>query len=311
MEEREADRGLDDAGSRFPFVNLEKALSRARQLYDAAGEHSLLATDAFETWGYSLKSSGGFQTIAALKMYGLLEEAGGANEQRKIVLTSKLVRYFRDEREDVIADLRREFALNPKMIKALWAHWGVSPPADNIARSHLKIDRGLNDQAARSLLGIYKENLSFSDLKGDVKVPLGDGDNPSSNRKPPQIAEVNDLVQVQIGGALQLRQPARVRAVQEHQGKPFVFIEGEVTGIPMEQIEVAEKGKAPSATVLPTLALDNSTNKPPPLAEGWHEERLLDDKNEEIFIRYKGDPSKARYELIRDYLDFKITRIKS
>jgi hypothetical protein len=42
----------------------------------------------------------------------------------------------------------------------------------------------------------------------------------------------------------------------------------------------------------------------------WREERLLDDAGEEIFIRYKGDPSKSRYEFIRDYLTFKIGRIK-
>ena len=36
----------------------------------------------------------------------------------------------------------------------------------------------------------------------------------------------------------------------------------------------------------------------------------LDDAGEEIFIRYKGDPSKARYEFIRDYLDFKLKRLK-
>jgi hypothetical protein len=31
---------------------------------------------------------------------------------------------------------------------------------------------------------------------------------------------------------------------------------------------------------------------------------------EEIFVRYKGEPSKERYEFIRDYLDFKLKRMK-
>jgi hypothetical protein len=42
----------------------------------------------------------------------------------------------------------------------------------------------------------------------------------------------------------------------------------------------------------------------------WREERLLDEAGEEIFVRYKGDPSKKRYEFIRDYLDFKVKRMK-
>ena len=29
-----------------------------------------------------------------------------------------------------------------------------------------------------------------------------------------------------------------------------------------------------------------------------------------IFMRYKGEPSKERYEFIRDYLDFKLKRMK-
>jgi hypothetical protein len=47
-----------------------------------------------------------------------------------------------------------------------------------------------------------------------------------------------------------------------------------------------------------------------PLEEGWQEERLLDDDGKEILIRYRGGPSRARYEFIRDYLDFKLKRMK-
>jgi hypothetical protein len=42
----------------------------------------------------------------------------------------------------------------------------------------------------------------------------------------------------------------------------------------------------------------------------WREERLLDDAGEEIFIRYKGDLSKSRYEFIRDDLDSRLNRLK-
>jgi hypothetical protein len=40
------------------------------------------------------------------------------------------------------------------------------------------------------------------------------------------------------------------------------------------------------------------------------DERLLDEAGEEIFVRYRGAPSKERYEFIRDYLDFKVKRMK-
>ena len=46
------------------------------------------------------------------------------------------------------------------------------------------------------------------------------------------------------------------------------------------------------------------------MGRDWREERLLDENGEEIFVRYKGEPSKERYEFIRDYLDFKLKRMK-
>lgn len=156
-------------GTRFPFIKLESALERAKQLFTAANDHPATVPDAFVTWKYSEKSSGGNQTISALKMYGLLSDSGN-NEQRRVFLTPKGLRYFRDEREEVLAELKQEFALAPPLMRTLWNKWGVTPPADNIARSYLKIDLQMSDQNARSALGVYKENLDFAGLKAGDKV---------------------------------------------------------------------------------------------------------------------------------------------
>ena len=174
----------DEAGSRFPFVNLQKALARAKELYKAARDHDVLISDAFGTWGYSLKSSGGHQTVAALKMYGLVR-VSGVKDERKLALTDDGLRYFRDEREDVLASLTRNFAVAPRFNRTLYAKWGTAPPADNIARSYLKMDCGLSDQAARSLLAIYKENLSFAKLKGSDRLGDGNGNGEAEGGLPP------------------------------------------------------------------------------------------------------------------------------
>ncbi|SEN11398.1 hypothetical protein [Bradyrhizobium sp. OK095] len=160
------------ATTRFPFINLEKALTRAQELFsaDQKGREMTIGA-AFAVWGYSEKSSGGFQTIAALKMYGLLKDSSGG-DSRKVGLTDSALWYFRDERDHEKQKLAREFALAPKLIAALWDQWQASPPADPVARSHLKAERGLNDQGARTLLAIYKENLAFADLKAGDKVNL-------------------------------------------------------------------------------------------------------------------------------------------
>lgn len=156
--------------TRFPFINLEKAIGRAKQLYDADQRgREMPISAAFDVWGYSEKSSGGFQTIAALKMYGILRDSS-SGDSRKIALSEAALRYFRDEREEEKKKLARDFALIPKLIHSLWLTWHASPPADTIARSHLKAERGLNDQGARSILAIYKENLAFAELKAGDKV---------------------------------------------------------------------------------------------------------------------------------------------
>ena len=154
-------------GKRFPFISLDKALARAEQLYEADrnGRPMALAT-VFEVWEYSDKSSGGHQTIAALKSYGLVSAEGGG----RLNLSVDALRYFKDEREDQRLRLRKTFALRPELINTVWKVWGPAPPADNVARSYLKLDRGLGEQQARSFLGLYKENLAFADLKTDDKV---------------------------------------------------------------------------------------------------------------------------------------------
>lgn len=159
-----------NSGKRFPFINLEKALDRATKIYEAdRNGRAMAVTVAFEIWEYSDKSSGGHQTIAALKSYGIIE-AEREDEARKVGLTTDALRYFKDERDEPRAALRKTFALRPPLLASLWEVWGDAPPADNVARSHLKVDRGLGEQQARALLSLYKENLAFADLKRGDKV---------------------------------------------------------------------------------------------------------------------------------------------
>src|SRR5690242_13685969 len=126
-------------GTRFPFINLEKALGRAQELFNAdqKGREMTIAA-AFAIWGYSEKS-GGFQTIAALKMYGMLGDSS-SGDNRKVKLSDSALWYFRDEREEERKKLAREFALAPKLVASLWEEWQATPPADPVARSHLKAE---------------------------------------------------------------------------------------------------------------------------------------------------------------------------
>lgn len=285
-----------DAGVRYPFVPLKKALARAKKLYEAAGDHDMLVSDAFDTWGYSTKSSGGHQTIGALKMYGLLRDSG-SKDQRKLVLTDDAFRYFRDEREEVHAVLRRQFALSPKLIHALWGKWGESPPADNIARSHLKVERNLSDQAARSLLGIYKENMAFADLKGSGKVDEEDD----------KAIKIGDTVKWVSQGQTQWQAPWKVVEIAAHDdGKQYLRVEGpdvdESGWIPMNEAVLQD-----AATVEPTGGSQTFTPPPkpktadPPPPKGARREVFALDEGD-VVLTYPDELSEDSYGDLDGYL---------
>jgi hypothetical protein len=179
----------EEASTRFPFINLEKALARAEVIFsgDKSGRPMAVMT-AFQLWGYSPKSSGGFQTVAALLGYGLLQD-DGANDDRRVRLTDAARRYFLDERDDVKAGMLRDFALTPTLFKVLWStdKWSEGVPADTVARSHLKVERKLNEQSARAVLGIFKENIIFAGLRGsDSAEPQAPPDTPTAKDTRPQ-----------------------------------------------------------------------------------------------------------------------------
>lgn len=159
--------GRVKASIQFPFINLEKSVARAKQLYDADQRgNEMSVPTAFAVWGYSEKSSGGFQTISALKAYGLLEESGAG----KVKLTKHAMDYFRDERDEHRAQRLQDFATNPPFLMDLFNHWGAHVPSDTVARSYLKIDRGMNEQSSRAVLNIYKENIALANVKGGAKI---------------------------------------------------------------------------------------------------------------------------------------------
>ena len=161
--------------TKFPFISLTKALERASALYASdPGNKGMSVPIAFAAWDYSEKSSGGFQTVSALKQYGLVRDEG-SNDDRKVKLTENARRYFASEIEGDRAKYAHGFAISPAVMKHLAEHWNFGCPPDNVARTYLKNDLGLNEQSARSLLGIYKDNQSYiGDQKETVEADKED-----------------------------------------------------------------------------------------------------------------------------------------
>lgn len=244
--------GRVKASVQFPFINLEKSLGRAKQLYDAdqRGNEMSVAT-AFTVWDYSEKSSGGFQTVSALKMYGLLEEASTG----KIKLTKHAMDYFRDEREDHRAQRLQDFATSPPLLMELFNHWGSHVPSDTVARSYLKLDLGLNEQSSRSALGIFKENIAFANVKGDAKPPESNEDK-GRIKDPPTPVKLGDCIQWKSNGVDQFKQPQKVTWIADD--GTHLRVHASMTGIPVSEVSIVTPPKTPPfvATASPSSSSD-------------------------------------------------------
>lgn len=261
---------------RFPFINLTKALERAQAIFenDKSGK-GLKVPVAFAAWGYSDKSSGGFQTIAALKGYGLLADEG-ANDERSVKLTGDARKYFQTEIDADKDALRAAFAMNPPLMAHLFEHWEGGTVADPVARTYLKTSIGMNEQSARSALGIYKENLSHVDGKGDSKGDVSDAEIDDFRERDNGVsfggARVGDVVDWEVNGALCNSEPLRVRALSDD--AEWVFVHGSSTGIPMDQTIVKQRHAVPfppqvamdqvfgKTRIPPTLPLETQTAEP-------------------------------------------------
>lgn len=290
------DTKKDSGGVRFPFISLEKAVGRAEELFkaDPNGREMLVGT-AFGVWNYSEKSSGGHQTIGALKMYGLINDEG-SNNARKIALTSAALRYFKDEREEERLKCLQGFALSPKLISSLWQIWKDEPPADTVARSHLKVERGLNEQASRSLLGIYKDNLMFAQLKGSAKIPEVQ-ENLNQNTA---IIKIGDYVQWTSAGVDQFPIPRRVDWVSDD--NKYVRVEGSQAGIPMN-----ETTKTVQQPFTPPV---NPINPPPPPPMAGTRRAVFALAEGDVVINFPEDLSPESVADLADYLEIFMKKAK-
>ncbi|MES9923460.1 MAG: hypothetical protein ABW152_05200 [Candidatus Thiodiazotropha endolucinida] len=153
-------------GPSYPFINLESALQRAKQFKEKEGFNSARIVIAVSHWGYGAKSSGGLQTIAALKNYGLMSDSGTGKE-RKVQLTSLARRILLDTRtESPKRDKAiQEAALNPKQFLELWSKCleGGMPSDENMEHD-LVFDRNFNENTAMDVVRLFKETIEFAKL---------------------------------------------------------------------------------------------------------------------------------------------------
>lgn len=145
----------------FPFISLREALDRARAFYEAEQRNAARPETAAAHWGYSPKSSGGKQTIAALRAFGLLEG------DTAVKLSGRALRILLDEREasEERERLLKQAALLPPLHSRMWERYGAELPSPKTLRLSLILDEGFNENSVDDFLTEYKETLEFAKLR--------------------------------------------------------------------------------------------------------------------------------------------------
>ena len=259
----------------YPAIALPKALERAAQMYEKALHHSVPVSVPAEAWGYAVKSSGLFATIAALKQYGLILDEG-SGDKRRFRLSDDALRISKDP--DPSSEKRKaamhRAALGPQIYKELWEKYGSAAATgtmDMVLKTHLTLDRGdlglatYGDKAADDIIAGFQKAISSSGLLmsensevssgQDIEPPseVSGGNDDDGGKTSAIDVSVGDYVQWESQGSLQFPVPRRVRWVSDD--KSHIAVEGSDTGIPVDQVslESAPVGDYP-----------RSSNTPPP-----------------------------------------------
>ncbi|MEE4539453.1 MAG: hypothetical protein V2J51_13300, partial [Erythrobacter sp.] len=187
----------------YPFIPVEKAIAQAQALYDQEGEYEAPLTSAASAWGYSPKSSGGRQTLAAMKYYGLID-ISGEGDSRKVKISEIAKRIILDQREDDAEKkaLIRKVALTPAAHKTLIDEYPNGLASDNSVEHFLVFEQGFKTDGARDLIAEFKETASFAGIfqPYDALDKFADSDNTESDKNNFVKAKVGDRVQVTVDG---------------------------------------------------------------------------------------------------------------
>ncbi|MFM5954374.1 MAG: hypothetical protein ACKOPE_08750 [Novosphingobium sp.] len=299
----------------YPNFPLPKAIELIRKIYSADRRNPIDRVVAAKHCGYTGLSGAADKVLGSLAHYDLLERAGKG--QARVTQTAVDILHPDPLHPEQRKQALQRAAFSPSIFEAIRTNFSDGLPSEAALKSWLMREEFL-DRAISPVTKAYLETCLY--LEQEKAIESG-GPSASVGAIPAEngreigqsmfgSARVGDLVQWEIDGVLQMEAPMRVRLVQEVDGIEYVAVEGSETGIPMEQVVVQERPTAPM--VLPTFKIEKPDPKPESsqLPEGWKEERLIDDGGEEIFIRYLGDPTPERYTFIRDYLDFKLSRMK-
>lgn len=238
----------------YPFMPVQKALERAHELYNQESTHAAPLKSALGAWSYSPKSSGGRQTLATMRYYGLIDVTG-EGDSRMIKVSEIARKIILDKREDGAERraLIRQVALMPSAHKTLYQEYPSGLPSDGKVHHFLVFRKGFNNDAANELIAEFKETASYLGLyepqnPADKSEEVAD-DGDTENEHP--AVTVGDRIQATVNGVDQFASGAIVLGFSDD--GEWVFTDQSRTGIALKDVTVMEVAEAQSAKAPPAV----------------------------------------------------------
>ena len=181
--------------SGFPFIDVESAINKLQILYDREGRNSVNVKIAVEHWGYAWSSSGGKQTVSALRVFGLIEDLG-KGDSRQIRLSELGLRILLDTREDSTErdnDIKTA-ALRPKIFQELWMKWkDTDLPSDANIRHFFIFEKGINEKSANNFVKVFRNTVDFANLSASDSISEENEGDEASTDSPEHDISTTDI----------------------------------------------------------------------------------------------------------------------
>lgn len=295
----------------YPNMALDDAISLVAKIEKLYRQSPVDREVAAKLIGYSSLSGPAAKSLAALASYGLVERAGKG--EMRVTARARAILHpdnLQERRDGLVAA-----AFDPSLFHQLRERWpDMIPPEDGIM-TYLN-RQGFNQSAIRPAMRAYRDTLLFLEQEG---AHDGQSDTPTDKSESATMQSdtsatqgkprVGDLVEIEIGGVLMPPNPARVRALSEDQA--WVFVDGEVAGIAIENVTVIERSIEEPATTKapPTLPLTDPNPDPQQGAPAGYRSETFDSDEGEIRITWPSNLSPQSVEDMKDWLELLKRRI--
>ncbi|MEO9492397.1 MAG: hypothetical protein ABJM26_10770 [Anderseniella sp.] len=270
---------------KYPYYSLSKAIENARKVYDADRVAMLPREVIAKHLGYSGLSGASDTAIATLVQYNLLDRIG-KGEMR---VSQLAVDILAPENESQKQSAINRAALSPPLFSEIWNHFDGRVPSEEALKIYL-LRREFHDRAIPPVMKAFAPTMAMLKQQNETES----GGNPVENNEESDAspvedeavgtsASIGDYIQWESQGALQFKEPQRVRWVSED--RDWLAVEGSSAGIPMSEITI-EQPSAKLPPIIPPIANADPAVKREAGFTEWFRVKVGADKL--ITINYKG-----------------------